>query len=117
MAKVKQQKPESKSTRDSMKYYAVILDGYTDNQEYSILIAADCFNIEEQGSLAMFYAGGGGYESEEGEVGRLVAALRGWKRVMEISKERFKEIFDASEKKDQESSKKLNSVFVEPGRM
>lgn len=117
MAIVRKGKPEPKVSKDSIKYYAVILDGYTDNQEYSILIASDYFNIEEQGSLAMFYAGGGGYESEEGEVGRLVAALRGWKRVMEISKERFKEIFEASEKKDQESSKKLNSVFVEPGRM
>lgn len=117
MAVVRRGKMEPKQKKSSIRYYAVFLEGRGDEIENTLVIGADCFDIQEDGRVVMFYVGALESDYEEGSGRRAVAAIQGWKRIMEMSEKQFIQIQNESEKSEKETSKKLSSVFVEPGKM
>lgn len=117
MAVVRRGKVEPKVKRKSHRYYAVVLEGDGNREEYSIIMQADCFDIQDDGAIAAFYIGGGNDDYDEESGRRVIAAIKGWRRVMEMTEERFREAVREMEQKDSDAEKKLSSVFVEPGKM
>ena len=117
MAVVRRGKIEPKEKKPRIRYFAVFLEGRGDELESTLLIGADCFDLQEEGLVACFYSGGTESDYEECSGRKTVAAIKGWKRIMEINKDQIERMQQESEKTEKESSKKLNFVFVEPGKM